>query len=776
MHKTHWVILFLFLSGCATIGVMQWDDIYGKSNPENRLRATAITPAEKQTYHQSVQPIIENRCVVCHGCFDSPCQFKMESPQAIERGGNKISIYGDRITPMEPTYIQDKNQMTAAWREKGFFPILNEREQTPEANLEASVFYQMLKLKEDNPLPHVAILDDSFDFSLTRDQQCPSIEEFAEYKSKTPLGGMPYGLPNIPKNEYDTLRNWLEKGAKMPKPEPMSSLEAAMVKKWESFLNADDLKSQLMARYIYEHLFLANLYLFPEQKSYFKIIRSYTPPGETISTVISRRPYDDPKVERIYYRLQKNSNTIVSKLHMPYRFDEAKLARVKSLFIEPEYEVTTLPSYKLTEASNPFTTFAAIPAKSRYKFMLDEAQFSIMNFIKGPSCRGQVALGVIEDDFWVFFRNPDNIDLYHIDKFLNTNSDLLQMPASSTDDVFELLSWRGYAKRQNDYITAKLEYFKELEIRQTDIDLDLIWNGDGNPNSVLTVSRHFDSASVIKGAVGDFPKTSWVIDYPLLERIHYLLVAGFDIYGSLSHQLVSRLYMDFLRMEAESSFIFLLPKADRIPTFKYWYRDANSEIIEHLLSDELFVTPDSNINYVTKEPQTELYSKLLNHTKGSLNHSYDIKSDINGYKIQRLKNMKGEHVSILPQLSYVMVENANSEEVYSLVNNSGHSNVAHLFFEDKRRLKKEDTLTVIQGIVGSYPNAFFKVSSEELGEFIVSLENIRNDVDYQAVRDKYGIRRTDPSFWEYSDKLHQWYKVNQPKEYGLLDYNRMDNK
>ena len=32
-------------------------------------------------------------------------------------------------------------------------------------------------------------------------------------------------------------------------------------------------------------------------------------------------------------------------------------------------------------------------------FLLDEAQFTIMNFIKGPVCRGNVALSVIQDRF-----------------------------------------------------------------------------------------------------------------------------------------------------------------------------------------------------------------------------------------------------------------------------------------------------------------------------------------------------------------------------------------
>ena len=61
------------------------------------------------------------------------------------------------------------------------------------------------------------------------------------------------------------------------------------------------------------------------------------------------------------------------------------------------------------------------------------------------------------------------------------------------------------------------------------------------------------------GLHGDFPETAWIIDYPLFERIHYLLVAGFDVYGNAGHQLNTRIVMDFLRMEGENNFLAFLP-------------------------------------------------------------------------------------------------------------------------------------------------------------------------------------------------------------------------
>ncbi len=52
-------------------------------------------------------------------------------------------------------------------------------------------------------------------------------------------------------------------------------------------------------------------------------------------------------------------------------------------------------------ASNPFLTFKDIPVKARYQFLLDDAQYHVMTFIKGPVCKGQTALNSIDEQFYV---------------------------------------------------------------------------------------------------------------------------------------------------------------------------------------------------------------------------------------------------------------------------------------------------------------------------------------------------------------------------------------
>ena len=190
-------------------------------------------------FYHHVKPIVDRRCVVCHGCYDAPCQLKLSSIEGIDRGASKELVYnGARLRASEPTRLFQDAQSTKEWRKKSFYPILNERRQTPASNLEASVIYQMLALKHKHPLPEETVLSDNFDFSLDRKQQCPSIEEFPRFKRKFKESGMPYGLPGLNKNEFKTLEKWISGGASVPPLNPLSSDTLQRTEKWERFLMA----------------------------------------------------------------------------------------------------------------------------------------------------------------------------------------------------------------------------------------------------------------------------------------------------------------------------------------------------------------------------------------------------------------------------------------------------------------------------------------------------------------------------------------------------------
>ncbi len=761
---------------------LNFDELFGE--PEVRDRQAPVVSAQAQHFINEVKPIIDNRCVVCHACYDAPCQLKMSSVEGIDRGASKALVYqGTRLTASAPTRLFEDALTTQEWRDADFHPVLNERMQNSTANLDAGLVARMLIQKENHPLPDQKQLE-GFDFAVDRDQQCPTIEEYAQYERDYPTWGMPYGMPNLDKGEYATLMSWLENGAIMNAHIPLTEDEQALVDTYESFLNKSARKSQLSARYIYEHLFLSHLY-FSELEGptrFFTLVRSATPPGQPVQRITTRRPYDDPEVPRVYYRIIPEQGTIVDKTHMPFALNEKRLEDWTTWFVNTPYIVRELPSYEVDVAANPMTAFEDLPVNSRFKFMLDNAQNTIMAYIKGPVCRGQLALNVINDRFWVVFVDPDKADLPEINDFYASQKDNLKLPGELESNTLPVTNWVKYSKQQARYLEGKSEFTNKWFKNGENLTMNVIWDGGGtNPNAALTVFRHFDSASVVQGLVGTQPKTAWVLDYALLERIHYLLVAGFDVYGNFGHQLMTRMFMDFLRLEGESNFLTLLPKDVRHEEHSSWYQNQNTQLSDFLQRNIAPFDQPSSVVYKTDNPKAELFDMLEEKLKPILNDRYKIVDT--GFEpkhealLQQVDTIKGAGLQHVPQLVMMMVKAQNGEEqLFTMIHNNSHTNISSLFNEESNRDYQNDDLTLVRGVVGSYPAAFLELDEAEIPQLVSMLQAIETEDDYVALLDKFAVRRSSSDFWPFSDRVHQWYQQKQPIEFGLLDYNRFENR
>jgi hypothetical protein len=478
--------------------------------------------------------------------------------------------------------------------------------------------------------------------------------------------------------------------------------------------------------------------------------------------------------------------TVLAKRHMPYRFNQQRMERWTELFLTPQYIVRELPSYDPVLASNPFVTFQDLPVNGRYRFMLDEAQFTIMGYIKGPVCRGQVALNVISDHFWEVFTDPDSEVKYSTGKFLAREAIDLRLPAEQGSTALSpLTGWMKYSAMEKKFIDAREKRFREVISGDEKLTLDHLWDGGGNNrNAALTVFRHFDSSSVIKGLAGDTPKTAWVISYPLLERIHYLLVAGFDVYGNVGHQLLTRLYMDFLRMEGEAAFLKFFPNDYAQQQLDMWYRGGESQVDEYLsaLNTRNFET--SGIKYKTDNLKKEFF-KLL---RGAMSESVIALDTINtrpkiavkaGYQtsLQRLSMVEGLILDTIPEQSLPRLKlNDGNYRLISLIRNRAYLNVSHLFGEQKRFVPAEQTLSVGDDVVGTYPNVFFDVKENELDKFVDQFSVIKSEQDYAMLLDNFGVRRTNKDFWHFSDSIHDTYMCSHPVDAGYLDFNRLENR
>ncbi len=783
-HQVVLTTLLILLGASGSLLAQQSTDPSGKSGPARY--DTPLPPQPNDVRYGDVAPILQSRCVVCHGCYDAPCQLKLTAWEGIARGASADRVYdGTRLRAARQSRLFEDAFKASAWRDRGFHPVLSEHAGVD--NVDGSVLAQMLLLKQQHPLPETRLLPETFDLSIDRPQQCTTIERFPAFARSYPLWGMPFGLPELEPKDRDLLLRWIDQGAPREPDPPLKPEISAQISQWETWLNADAPERRLVARYIYEHLFLAHLY-FGDDPSYFRLVRSRTPPGQAVDLVATRRPFDDPGVKRPFYRVVPLKEAVVSKTHMPYRLDEARMNLWQSLFFDTPFSVKTLPGYSAEIASNPFVAFADIPVRSRYRFMLEEAQFTIMGFIKGPVCRGQQALDVIDDHFWVFFADPALIDDTDQAQFLAANRQNLQLPAELESNAPVVGHWLTFAKGERRYLAARAAFIKSHGSRITSAGARLIWDGDGeqgrpNPNAALTVFRHFDSASVEQGLIGDKPQTAWIVTYPLLERLHYLLVAGYDVFGNLGHQLRSRLYMDFLRIEGEQNFLSLLPDDAHVAIEQHWYRDAPRWTLDYVAASHLPAGSRRDPELAGLPPD-EAYGKLLGKLRQRVDPALAHRFDLRGIQpdglrdaLERLAGVSGRSLQWLPQSVLIKLTPKDGEPFWlSLLNNSAHKNVAEIFFEDRRRLPDEDTLTLAKGFIGAYPNAFWTVDEAQLPELTRQIALLAGDADYSALMDRFGVRRTSRKFWELSDQAHLALKEQGRVQFGLLDYNRLENR
>jgi len=106
------------------------------------------------------------------------------------------------------------------------------------------------------------------------------------------------------------------------------------------------------------------------------------------------------------------------------------------------------------------------------------------------------------------------------------------------------------------------------------------------------------------------------------------------------------------------------------------------------------------------------------------------------------------------------------------LHNAAHSNISHLLDEEKRRLPDEDTLTVLEGLVGAYPNAFYRVTAGQLPAFVEAVERLSNAYDYAQLAARFGVAASDSDFWRVSDRLIDAFARQSSIDAALPDYGR----
>jgi hypothetical protein len=745
-------------------------------------------------YTTLIQPIFDSRCIACHSCYNAPCQLNLQSHSGLARGATKLNVYDrSRPTSVAPTRLDIDGRSVSDWRAKGFSDMVVGTEPA------RTLLMQLLGLRTRHPTvqPKKPVAESNF---------CLADSDNAELVLQSaPELGMPYGLPPLSQAKMEVLSEWIARGA--PGPSPASRPEVppevqTQVRAWEAFLNGPTPRERLMARYLYEHLFLAHLYFTSEPASrrpeFFRLVRSHTPCEAGVDEIATRRPNDDPGAGGVNYCLSRLDGTIVDKTHIPYDLSPQKLERIRRTFLEPQWDVGNLPGYADETAGNPFVTFSDIPVRARYQFLLDDAEYEIGTFIKGPVCNGSIAVNSIQEQFFVFFLRPEADGMVMSAEYTRQAQDMLILPGVWGSDV-PIVDGIPFFRRLIAHREAyrKLRADRARELRPAGYTLEDIWNGDGhNPNALLTVFRHFDNAIVTQGAVGDLPKTLFVLDYPLFERLVYNLVVNYDVFGNVGHQALTRLYMDMIRMEAEELFLAFLPPSQRLGLRKSWYRggpltDLKLRYVFPLIDD---AAPTGVVYRNVANAKAELVDRVMNE---HLAPQVRGRPDALNWKVlqlprgawaapeltaveqalRRVASIKAANATpfarFLPDLAVVQVRGGDGRaQLFSFIHNREHANISWILGESDRLAPQEDSLTVRAGVSGAYPNMFFVVPEAEIDVFSNTMARLKSAADYERLVDRFGVRRSNENFWSVYDAINSAHLAGDPVRSGTLDLTR----
>lgn len=739
-------------------------------------------------YTHKVQPIFDNRCVACHSCFNAPCQLNLQNFDGFARGANKLNVYdGTRTKSVEPSRIWVDASTTEQWRMKQFFTVHSSQE--PQENL----FFQMLKLREQNP--QFAVKK-----QVHESQVCAAnMTEFKAMAQAAPELGMPYGFPALVESDMKILESWIKNGAPGPSKKMLkeqAQIEPVIqkqIKEWEAFFNEKDLKHRLVSRYLYEHLFLAHIYFPENNREFFRLVRSKNKCSD-IEEIATRRPNDDPGVNKVWYCLRKFPGTVVMKNHLPYEWNAAKLKRYQELFFANPWEIKAMPSYDPQVAENPFLVFEPIPVKARYQFLLDDAQYHVATFIKGPVCNGSMAVNSIQEQFYAFFIKPESDNMVLSSSYEEKAAKLLMLPGVWGSDV-ELIDTPIFLKRLTDHREGyrKLRDEELKKNRPQGYSLQDIWDGDGsNTNAVLTIFRHDQNAVVMRGAVGDLSKTVFMLDYPLFERLVYNLVVNFDVFGNVSHQLLTRIYMDMIRMEAEEMFLRFLPPEQRLSYRREWYQGLLASAKMAYLFPTVGVGEPTAVRYAGKtRTKKQLVQKILYYqmnaqvrgpediinwkdlevpeSAGGLPGVRGVEAELR--KMASVPAKKKPFSQFFPDVAYLIVR-GEKNRVFTVIHNREHENISWITGESFRMAPNEDTLTLREGFWGSYPNMIFDVKEADLAKFSSKVRAMKESKDYDALVKAYGVQRTHSGFWGVFDELQKLYTEKDPINAGVIDLTR----
>ncbi len=137
--------------------------------PRRRRRRWSFPmPNRTIDYRSEVKPLLDKRCVVCHSCYNSPCQLKLDSFEGADRGATKKAIYNGHAAEIHgPHAALHRRPVHRGVAGKSFFSVT---ESKAPGGLNDSIMIELLSHKMKNPKSVGEYRSEAEDLTCSEDQ------------------------------------------------------------------------------------------------------------------------------------------------------------------------------------------------------------------------------------------------------------------------------------------------------------------------------------------------------------------------------------------------------------------------------------------------------------------------------------------------------------------------------------------------------------------------------------------------------------------------------
>ena len=489
--------------------------------------------------------------------------------------------------------------------------------------------------------------------------------------------------------------------------------------------------------------------------------------------------------------------------------DGNKLARYKKIFAETDWTVDKLPGYSTDERFDPLNTFAAIPAKARWKFLLADIRLPRGDIVNVPSCYGSLAAGVPQEVEWDFYEDPETSLYVNDAQYRADLAPYTKLMAEPDDFTGVLSAVKDGVERRRVHITKTMSRLAEGQ--RTRSRITDIWRGEEPGDTpIVVLIRNGDNIFVADPnvAIGDFPKTGSVINLPILEAMIYETVLDYDQFGAAQNLFVSVTGFGLSRRDWEMNFLRFLPADKRRAIYDSWYQkshpelaldraqmpdlaDVNRFILQKTLPDPgPEVRLPAEIEFKTDDPKREFFTMLLEHLKDRIQTADPINRPQPGDNPDRVtKAMRSiaaassqqqptwrKFKTMLPEATFLRIDAPGKDPVvYTMTLDHDYRTKNFMTSMLQDAVPSLARVTIYPGILTAYPNFMFRIDEQDIEEFAAKLIDADTEEKFTAVVERWGVRRSNPNFWQVVHSITEYVRRKNPLEAAVFDVNRYKN-